>query len=320
MTTRRRGPIIAAAWLIGIGVVLLVKQSLKLEWDEAWPLILVLVGVVGLVTRAVRGVSGIGALWDFTWPIVWIVLGSALLASTTGNLGAGPLETFDEWWPAAAIALGAWFLVGAFVPRLGPVETLAVALDGATTAAIRLRFGAGELSTARAAAGNLVDGTFRGGVIVHRDDRGLELEQDMTFGLPWLDHDSVWAVGLSGELPLDLRVETGASKARLDLSELNVRTLDLQTGASDTRIRLPRNAGATSVRAEAGAASLVIEVPEGVGAKIRSQVALGSSNIDQGRFPRTVDGYASPDYANAANRADIEVRGGIGSVRVVGVA
>jgi hypothetical protein len=311
---------IAATWLIGLGVVLLVKQGLGFDWDEAWPMFIMLVGVVGLVTRALRAVDGFGELWDFTWPLVWIVVGGGLLASTTGNLGTGPFELIEEWWPAAAIALGAWFLVGAFIPRPAPVETLAVTLDGTTAASIRIRFGAGELNTVRAQTGFLVDGRFEGGVLVQHHAGGLQLAQDTTFGLPWLDHPSSWTVGLSGEVPLDLRLETGAAKARLDLSELRVRTLDLQSGASETRIRLPRNAGATSVRAETGAAALVIEVPDGVGARIRSQVALGSTDIDQTRFPRTIDGYASPDYGTAANRADIDVRGGIGSVQVVGVA
>jgi succinate dehydrogenase / fumarate reductase iron-sulfur subunit len=36
--------------------------------------------------------------------------------------------------------------------------------------------------------------------------------------------------------------------------------------------------------------------------------------------PRDADGYASPDYGTAANRADIDIQGGIGSVRIVGVA
>jgi hypothetical protein len=67
-------------------------------------------------------------------------------------------------------------------------------------------------------------------------------------------------------------------------------------------------------------AALVIEVPTGVGARIRSRIALGSNDVDEDRFPRTADGYASPDYANTANRADIEVRGGMGSVQVIGVA
>jgi hypothetical protein len=76
----------------------------------------------------------------------------------------------------------------------------------------------------------------------------------------------------------------------------------------------------TTVRAESGAASLVIEVPEGVAARIRSRMGLGSSQVDERRFPRSAAGFESADYGTAANRADIDISGGVGSVRVVGVA
>ena len=49
-------------------------------------------------------------------------------------------------------------------------------------------------------------------------------------------------------------------------------------------------------------------------------MAIGSSQIDETRFPRTLDGHASPDYEGAANRVDITIEGGVGSVRVVGGA
>ena len=100
-------------------------------------------------------------------------------------------------------------------------------------------------------------------------------------------------------MPLDLRLDTGANRAVLDLRDLRLRSLELHTGASETRVLLPRAAGATSVRAESGAASLTLEVPAGVAARIRSRMALGSSEIDQARFPRVADGYESPDYATA---------------------
>ena len=320
MTHSRRGPIVGATWLIGLGVVLLVRQAFALEWSEAWPLFVILLGAVGLVTTLLDGVRGLGGLWSFTWPVFWIGVGAVLLASTTGNLGQGPLELIEQWWPVALIALGAWFLIGAFIPRQAPNESLVVPLDGAPDAAIRIKFGAGELAAARAAAGNLIDGRFFGGVVLRRDGpRSIELAQDTTFGLPLLERRSEWTVGLSGEVPLDLRIDTGAARARLDLSELIVRNLELRTGASETRIRLPRAAGATSVRAETGAASLVIEVPTGVGARIRSRMALGSTDVDQARFPRDASGFESPDYASAPNRADIDVQGGVGSVRIVGV-
>jgi hypothetical protein len=94
----------------------------------------------------------------------------------------------------------------------------------------------------------------------------------------------------------------------------------LQTGASETRVLLPRAAGATRVRAEAGAASLILEVPAGVAARIRTRMALGNSRVDEARFPRVGDGYESPDYATAVNRIDVDVQGGVGSVRIVGAA
>jgi hypothetical protein len=121
-------------------------------------------------------------------------------------------------------------------------------------------------------------------------------------------------------VPLDLKVETGASRARLDLADLRVRNLEINAGAADTRVRLPRAAGATSVRAQSGAATMTLEVPPGVAARIKLQMALGSSQVDESRFPRTATGYESPDYATAANRVDIDIQGGVGSVKVIGGA
>ena len=69
----------------------------------------------------------------------------------------------------------------------------------------------------------------------------------------------------------------------------------------------------TSVRAQAGAASLTIEVPAGVAARIRTRMALGRAQIDQVRFAPTGAGYESPDYATSSNRVDIDVGGGVGS-------
>ena len=79
---------------------------------------------------------------------------------------------------------------------------------------------------------------------------------------------------------------------------------------------LPLAAGASDVRAEAGAASLTFIVPTGVAARIRSKMALGSNQVDEARFPRMGDGYQSTDYATAENRVDLDIQGGVGSVRV----
>ena len=320
MTGARRGSITAGTWLIGLGVVFLIREVANVPWGEAWPLFLILVGVAGVVSTAMSWRPSLAGIWSFTWPVVWIGTGAILLASTTGNLVQGPVEFFGEWWPWLAVGLGVWFMVGAIAPGGGrPEEHLALPLAGATSASVRLTFGAGKLAVSTAAPGNLVDGTFAGGVVRKSDGPGrIDLSQDTTFGLPWLDHGSEWTVGLTRDVPLDLRVDAGAARTDLDLSELLLRRLEIRTGASETHIRLPRNAGATDVKAETGAASLTMNVPVGVAARIRLRMALGSSDVDEARFPRTSSGYESPDFGTATNRVDIDVQGGVGSVRILG--
>lgn len=320
LSPARRGSLIAAVWLIGIGTVFLVREATDLSWGAAWPMFVILVGV-GAFASVVADwpPRGGGGIWAFTWPIVWVVVGVVLMLSTTSNLGQGPAETLVAWWPWLAIALGAWFIVGALVPPGSRVEErLVVPLAGAGMAAVRLRFGAGTLRIRPAAAGNLVDGEFPGGVRRRTLAPGrVELEQDTSHGLPWLDHRADWIVGLTAEVPLDLRLETGANRSTVDLRELRVRTFELQTGASETRVILPRAAGMTTVRAEAGATSLTIEVPGGVAARIRTRVALADVRVDESRFPPlSAGGYQSPDYETATNRVDIELQGGVGSIRV----
>ncbi len=315
----RRGSIIGATWLIGLGVVFLIREVMGWSWGEAWPLFLVLVGVAGAVSALVGGARGWNILWALTWPVAWIVIGKILLASTTGYLGVGPGELISTWWPWVLVMLGAWFLIVAFVPGGRAVEALVVPLGDVQRAQVEIKFGAGELTTHRAAPGALVDGSYLGGVKHRMRGPGQIVLEQVFDGIPWLDHDARWEVGLTGEVPLDLRLDVGAYRGSIDLSDLRLATLDLHTGASGTRVRLPRAAGSTSVTAEAGVASLTIEVPAGVAARIRSRMALGSSQVDPARFPRIGDVYQSLDYGTAENRVDIDVRGGVGSLRVVGV-
>ena len=320
MTSAQRGSLIGATWLIGLGIVFLVQRAADLPWSQAWPLFVILAGAAGFVSALINSRFDVSGIWAFTWPVAWIVIGVILLLSTTGRIGQGPAELVAEYWPWALIVLGIWFVIGAVIPAGRPLtDSLAIPLAGTADAGIRIRFGAGTLTTRPAGGGHLVDGEFEGGVIHRLIGPGrVELEQDTRYGLPWLDRTSNWTVGLTAEVPLDLKIDAGASRAALDLRDLRVRTLDLQTGASDTRVLLPRAAGATSVKAQAGAASLTLEIPTGVAARIRTQMALGTTQVDQTRYPRTAAGYESPDYATAANRVEIDVRGGVGSVRIVG--
>jgi hypothetical protein len=314
----RHGAFIAGAWLIAIGLVFLVRDLMDLSWSEGWPLFVIAVGAASLVSSLLNYRRLPAGAWSLLWPLAWIAVGGLLLAATTGRIDQGPGELVAQWWPVALVAIGIWFLVAAFRPRRqATTEHLTIPLAGAPAGEVRMTFGAGELDVRRAEPGALLSGRFEGGVLYRSPGPGfVEIKPDTTDGWPMTGQAFRWDVGLTGEIPLDLRIDTGASRATIDLVDLLVRRLEVRSGASETRVRLPAAAGQSWVRTETGVASLVLEVPPGVAARIRTRMALGRTIVDEARFPRTLDGYGSPEYDMAPNRIDIDIQGGVGSVTV----
>jgi hypothetical protein len=254
--------------------------------------------------------------------VLLIVVGVILLAAVL--LG---VDAWRVFLPAIVIAVGLWILWGATTAgRHTPEsESAGLRLEGAGSAALRLRHGAGRLHvTGGAAPGELFAGTFVGGVDVRSSRRGDILDADLRiptpsffFPFPWLGwRELSWDVRLSEAVPLTLRVESGASEAMLDLTNLRVSELRVGTGASATEIRLPSAAGTTKVRIDAGAASVKLWVPQGVGARIHAEGGLSEIKVDRTRFPRQGNYHQSADYETAANKVDVAVQMGVGSVEV----
>jgi hypothetical protein len=253
------------------------------------------------------------------WPVALLVVGVLLLLSTTGNLGIGPMELMSRWWPVVVIAVGLWLLLAAVLPtrRFGS-DTLELPLDGAASADVKVTFGGGQLSIGAGRPGILLNGTFEGIPAKYRmrGPGSVHVEPEADVAMPWANPTPSWRMGLATDVPVALQVDAGANRTTLDLSDLKVTRLRINTGASETLVRLPRAAGETHVRADSGAASITFEVPPGVAARVRGRMALGSTQVDEARFPRAGDAWESPDYGTAANRVEIEIQGGVGAVRV----
>jgi hypothetical protein len=198
------------------------------------------------------------------------------------------------------------------------IDTLDLPVAGLSEANIRLNFGAGEMHLHQAPPGKLLAGTFEGGLINRSRSAGdIELSPKDPDSLLFCDHPRVWDLGITSEIPIDLRLDTGANQAVMDLSALHIRQLDFHTGTSDTRIRLPAR-GKTLVNIHCGLASVVVEVPQGVAARIKGKVWLGGTQVDETRFPRTSGGgWISPDYDTAVNCVDITINGGFGAAKIV---
>lgn len=252
------------------------------------------------------------------FPLILVALGFLLLFSNLGYIEFDFWNFIETWWPLLLIILGLDILIGSLRARNVKPRTLALDLGTAPQAEVSINFGAGDLTIGKAAPGKIVDGTFEGEVRydVKPDGRvWLKLEPLNWWG--WNPRGYRWNVGLSDAVPLKLSLDGGAANTNADLADLKVTDLRVKTGASSTVIKLPRAAGMTTVRVNAGAASVKLIVPEGVAARVHSNMAIGTNDIDRRRFPPSGGDYVSPDYATALNKIDIQFEGGVGSLAVL---
>lgn len=256
------------------------------------------------------------------WGIILLAIGLLLLFS---NLGIIVIETWSAIWAVLLVVVGLAILWSA-VSGPGPQgDEVTIPRDGADRARIRLRHGAGRLRIGAGAGPDmLLEGRFAGGVSYRTRHRGGELDVDVSppdllrFIAPWNwgREGMGWLVRFNDAIPLSLSVETGASDARLDLSQLLVADLDLEAGASSLRVKMPARGEHTKARIEAGAASVSVDIPPGAAARLRLDTGLASVQVDETRFPRTGRFFQSPDYEDAEYKIDLNVEAGVGSLTV----
>ncbi|MCX6038081.1 MAG: toast rack family protein [Chloroflexi bacterium] len=215
-----------------------------------------------------------------------------------------------------------WLIVGFFARnQLVEGKQVSIPLEGATSAYVKLDHGAGRLTLrSGAGSGEIVNGTFGNGLSYKSHVEGGRMEVKLRTSQQawaWWPGESLdWDIRLNRDIPLSLKIDSGASASILDLSDLKVTDLDIDTGASSTELTLPANAGNTHVDIDTGASSLKVSIPSGVAASIRVKSGIASVNVNP-RFSRLDGGlYQSTDYSTAANRVDMTIDAGVGSIEV----
>jgi hypothetical protein len=268
--------------------------------------------------------------WSIAAGVVLIALGVLLVLRFLLNALGIWFHVGWIFWPLVLIGLGVWLIQGVHRGGRASVgrEDASIPLEGASEASVVVRHGAGRLSIgAGAAPDQLLAGSFGGGLDAIRTRTGERLDVDMKVKDRDVSHYIFpgsrgwagmldWNFSLNSSIPLSLRLETGASETRLSLADLRVRELILKTGASSTTVELPARAGYTRFSAEFGAASVKVRVPQGVAASIQIRGALAGIHVDKVRFPQSMEGYRSADYDSAANKVEIVVETGVGSIEI----
>lgn len=113
----------------------------------------------------------------------------------------------------------------------------------------------------------------------------------------------------------DLKLEVGAAEVDFDLSAFKVNSLKLEGGASDIEVKLGDKAIESNVEVNAGAASITLKVPAGVGCQIISNTVLASKDFE-GFDKKDGNVYQTPGFETSAKKIKIKAEAGMASISV----
>jgi hypothetical protein len=162
------------------------------------------------------------------------------------------------------------------------------------------------------------------------------------FSISGADDDRLrWDIGLTPEIPLDLRLQGGVGDSTFDLSGIQLTNLSLNGGVGGSTITLPDgsfkfslNGGVGETRVifsenaavdatiQGGVGGIILDVPENGAVRLENQGGLGGVNVP-GSFTR-ISGQdnngvwetASYSSASSDERITLRVEGGVGGLTV----
>ncbi len=247
-----------------------------------------ILGVVLIVIGAIFLVDQLGIFqfaWRVFWPILLIVIGVVVVVRAAGRKGHDGRA------------------------RTSGTNASVVARDGAARLELELGAGGGTFRLAGGSTELVEVHSSSTDVAVQERRQGdlaqVRLRQDVASLGGWRG-DTSWDIRTASDIPTQLRVDGGAANFELDLSAISIVDARLQVGAARARVVLPRPQGRVTVAITAGAASVTIEVPDGVEYRFEPSGGLNSVN---GRTE-------SPGFDAASERVLIRFTGGAASVRI----
>ena len=258
------------------------------------------------------------------WGIILVLVGVIFLLDNLGVFSSLSINIWGIVLPSFMLLAGAWLVYGAITgQKRFAKSSFSIPSGNYEEATIDIEFHAGELIVSAASDPEvLLEGDFEGGVktdqklIASGIHASLETpgDQERTAftGYPRL----TWDIRLNPHTPLQLDITTGAVEADIDLRKLQIRDFDFETGASKLQIYFPEIAGHVHAKIKGGATDLNIHIPQTVPARIITDSGLSTFHIDEGRFLKTGNIYASVDFEAADDSLELILELGLSTVDI----
>lgn len=182
------------------------------------------------------------------------------------------------------------------------------------SASLDLSFGAGELTLTAGGSDRLIGADATTNFGNYSFENSIENGNaiiELGYASKRLEYNegsfsNVLGIELNSSVLWDIMLETGASKADLDLSDVRVKNLELEGGASRLKLKLGQPDGPMQVAIETGASSISILIPEGARCELITEDGFSSKTING--LDKIEDGkYRSPNYDEASEVGTISI-------------
>lgn len=286
-----------------------------------WPAVLILVGLVALLANAgVISSDRLNLLVDL-WPLVLVVIGLELIARRGLQGAAGEVAAVL----IVLVAVGGALAYVVLAPNPNGTSTMSATapVGNLEHADLEIDVGAATITI----QGGAPDGTLYQASIEYSGPKPqvsldtssgrLKISQgDTSFGVFRTNRFKLRLL-VDSSLPWTIVTNSGAATDTYNLANVNLRSIELNTGASREDITLGRPSGIVPISVNGGALTVSLHRPAGTEASV--SVSGGVVSLDADNEHRRGIGsqsWQSSGFAGATDAYRVEVNGGACTVSI----
>jgi len=205
-------------------------------------------------------------------------------------------------------------------------ETKSIELGSADEAKVHVRMGIGELKVA-GGADTLMEGTFEYNVdnwqpsVDYNLDgsQGVLLVDQPDAKIPVVGRGAInnWGLQFNNGVPMDLKIDTGAGEAALDLRGLNLTGFELNVGAGNTNIDLSSALDHDlSTTIAGGVGKLTVKLPHDMGIRVTASSGIGG--LTSSGLQKNGNSYVNEAYGVSPHTLFLDITAGVGAIDLLG--
>ena len=284
-----------------------------------WGLLLILIG--GLLLAKNLGLVSVSLsnIWNL-WPL--IIVGAGLSVLSFRNV---IWRIFVTVCIFAMLALIAWVAIGSpsiSSPVVSKEITIQKSSDNVKQADVSVTSGANTLKIDTVDQTAIAKAKLESNIATLTDlsvENGTtqQITLNMQTNNNWLNGSirSSLTVDLARNLPISLNVNVGASDTDIDMTNAQLRNIDIDAGASDISIKFGSLESNIGISIDAGASSIVLKIPKDSGVRLNLDGGMTTNSLAD--LNLVSDGvYESSNYSKSTKKVDIKCQIGVSSFKI----